>query len=198
MICKSSLRPHIGFVLPELGAGGAELTTLRLAASLIQHGYQIDLVLLNFDGSYRGAIPKEMRIYHRRRRNLNEDMLQYCGTHGIEVQFFSINNISAVAAWLSLRRTYPELRVTWPHARAALGVAHYIRLARPQLLFSALQSANQMAILATELTRNRIPVVVSIRNNVSLNYSERENQSRGFLCLERMQWSVYRTVFPTT
>ncbi len=174
MTCKTSMRPHLGFVLPELGAGGAELTTLRLATSLIQQGCRVDLVLLNFRGMYRGAIPKGMRLYYRRRRNYDNDLMQYCCTHGIEVQLQSFNSFAAVTAWRSLRRTWPELHINWPHARAALGVARYIRVAGPQLIFSALQSANEMAILAAELTRSRIPVVVSIRNNVNLNYSERE------------------------
>ena len=53
--------------------------------------------------------------------------------------------------------------------RAALRVAGYIRRIRPQLMFSALARANNISILAAELTGHRIPHVVSIRNNVSMS-----------------------------
>ena len=165
---------HIGIILPGLGAGGAEKVTLTLAASLIDRGYRIDLMLLNLSGSYKATIPDGIRLYYQRRRKSDGGLIEYCRERGFEVRRLTVDPLQTVRAWRSLRRHYPGLRIKWRHVRAAVGIARYVREARPQLLFSALPKANDASILARNLTDHRVPCVVSIRNNASMSYSERD------------------------
>ncbi len=164
---------HIGIVLPDLAGGGAERVCLTLAQFLIERGHRVDLVLLNFRGNYRAAIPDGTRLYHRPRRNSDRELLEYCRARGIGLQSLSVSALATFAARRSLRRKIPEIVFKASKVRSALGVAVYLGKARPQLLFSALTSANDASILAMELTGRRIPHVVSVRNNVGMsqNYS---------------------------
>ncbi len=77
-------------------------------------------------------------------------------------------------AWRKLRRAWPGSIGPPRHARYALGVARYLDEARPDLLFSALPTANDACAFAVGLARHSPPLVVSVRNNVSLNYSRKQ------------------------
>lgn len=180
---------HIGIVLPALWGGGAERATLALAASLIDRGHRIDLVLLDFKGSYRRDIPHRirlykliqqrlrkrvildaLRLYRWRRKKFDRTLDGYCRQQGIHVRMLKVSRETVDRA----RQIQPEIAVTEIEAQAAAGVASYLWEAKPQLVFSALSAANNAAVLASELTGGHVPVVVSVRNNVRTGYSERE------------------------
>ena len=189
---------HICIVLPSLSGGGAERAMLALAQSLIERDYRIDLLLLKFKGSYRVAVPDGIRLYrlnfdglygrlfpggirvrHWRLKTPDRSFDRYCRERGVELRTLFVSPFSAGR----VRRSFPAIGLTRVEANTAFGVARYIREARPQLLLSALPAANDAAIVAVELTGDSIPVVVSVRNNVGLAYSEREK-------------SVARTLMP--
>ena len=165
---------HIGIVLPDLGGGGAERATLTLAASLIELGYRVDLVLLRLGGSYRAAVPDGIRLYYHRLRTPDVEFIGYCRERGIDLRMLSTGPLEAVKAWWFLRRRFPRIGDRLSRVRAALGVARYIREAEPQLLFSALDLANDGSVLAAALTGRSVPVVISLRNNIGVRYSQRQ------------------------
>ena len=169
-----SPRPHVGIVLPDLGGGGAERATLTLAASLIDRGYRVDLVLLRLSGQYRATMPDGIAVYYHRLRTPDREFAGYCRERGIDLRMLPTGPLEAVRAWWFLRRRFPRIGDRLSRVRAALGVARYIREAEPQLLFSALHLANDGSVLAAALTGRSVPVVVSLRNNVGVRYSQRQ------------------------
>ena len=169
-----SPRPHVGIVLPDLGGGGAERATLTLAASLIDRGYRVDLVLLRLSGQYRATMPDGMAVYYHRSRTPDREFAGYCRERGIDLRMLPTGPLEAVRAWWFLRRRFPRIGDRLSRVRAALGVARYIREAEPQLLFSALHLANDGSVLAAALTGRTVPVVVSLRSNIGVSYSQRQ------------------------
>ncbi len=165
---------HIGIVLPYLGGGGAERATLALAGALIERGYRIDLMLLRFGGTYRTAIPRGLRLYYFRFGKRGRELLDYCRESKIEARRLATDPLETFRAWPFLCRAYPLTRFSWPKTRGGLDVATYLREARPQMLLSALPRANVASVLAAELTGGSVPVAVSIRNNVGLSYSRKD------------------------
>ena len=147
---------------------------LTLAASLIERGNRIDLVLLRLSGSYRAAIPAGIRLYYQRQRKTDTAFAEYCRRRGIEPQALHSSPLEAIRAWHFLRRRFPQMGTSLSRVRGALGVARYIREAGPQLVLSALHLANDASVLGTILTGRSSPVVVSLRNNVGIRYSERQ------------------------
>lgn len=53
---------HVAFLLPNMGAGGAERLTLDLMAGFIARGVQVDLVLLARTGAFLSLVPEGVRI----------------------------------------------------------------------------------------------------------------------------------------
>ncbi len=170
---QQSVHPHIGIVLPDLGGGGAERAMLMLAASLIDRGYRLDLVLLRLSGPYRTAIPDGITVYYHRCRTPDTDFAGYCRQRGVDLRVLTTGPLEAFGAWRTLRRQFPRIASRLSRLRAALGVARYIREARPRLLLSALHLANDASVLASALTGRSAPVVVSLRNNVGMDYDKR-------------------------
>ena len=171
---EGSSRLHVGIALPELAHGGAERVSLLLARSLIERGHRVDLYLLRFAGSYRSVVPDGVRLYHRRRRDPDRDLARYCRERGIDAPTLTFGPVPAIAAWRRLRRQYPALRIRWPEARAALGVAAHLRAARPRLLLAVMPPATTASLLAARLAQRHVPVVAAVHNNLSLSYTDKE------------------------
>ena len=165
---------HIGIVLPSLAGGGTERATLALAGGLIERGHRIDLVLLRFAGGYRAAIPPGLRFYYRRFGRHPRDLLDYCRDSGFEATRLPIDLLSALRDLPAVWRTFPLTGFSWSKTRGSLDVAAYLREARPDLLISALPRANVASILAAQMAARPVPVAVTVRNNVGLSYSRKE------------------------
>ena len=140
---------------------------LSLAASLIDRGYRIDLVLMRPQGSYRTAIPDGIRVFFHRRRNHRRDLIDYLRERGIEAREIAVRPLEVYRLWIRLLHKYRECGFKRRHARAALAISSYVHEACPDLLYSALREANDASIIARDLAERHVPVVVSIRNNVS-------------------------------
>ena len=162
-------RFHIGIVFPSMAGGGAERALLTLAHSLIERGSRVDLFLLSTKGEYRSAVPDGARIYRRRRRHADGNLLRYFRARNIETHVLPVSPLAALAARRSLRRAFPEIDLRASEVRDAVAVARYFREARPEISLAGLPGPNNAAVLAAELTGNRVPVIVSIRNNVALS-----------------------------
>ena len=86
-----------------------------------------------------------------------------------------VNPFAVAWVGLVLGRKYPGVRVR--RKRSLYASVHilnrYLREARPQVLVSALPSADAAAVCAAELTDRAVPVVVTVRN-VPADYYARE------------------------
>ena len=162
-------RLHIGFVLPSLGGGGAERTTLRLAQSLIERGHRADLVIPCFAGDYRAAIPLGARMYRGRLPHTDRTFLREVRRSGAAVTALGVNPFAVAWVGLVLGRRHPGVRVR--RRRSLYASVHildrYLREARPQVLVSALPSVDAAAVCAAELTDRAVPTVVTVHNNVA-------------------------------
>ena len=169
-------RLHVGFVLSSLSGGGAERSILRLAQSLIARGHRADLVIPRFAGDYWAAIPLGMRVWRARLPGTDRQLLRAVQRSGVQVEAMTVNPFGAARTWLVLSRKYPGisvirgsgLRSIYPHAHF---LAQYIREVRPHVLVSALPGPNTVAVCAAELTDRAVPVVVTVRTNVTADYA---------------------------
>ena len=159
-------RLHIGFVLPSLSGGGAERVTLSLAQSLIERGHRADLVIPCFAGDYRAAIPRGLRLYRGRLPHTDRTFLREVRRSGAAVTALGVNPFAVAWVGLVLGRKYPGVRVRrWRSLYASVHILdRYLRLARPQVLVSALPSADAAAVCAAKLTDRAVPVVVTVQN----------------------------------
>ena len=172
----SSDKLHVGFVLPSLYGGGAERHTLHLAQWLIERGHRADLVVPCFAGDYRAAISRDVRLYrgrlpHTDRKFLRE--VQRSAAGGAGVTALGVNPFAVAWIGLVLGRKHPGVRVR--RKRSLYASVHilnrYLRKARPQVLVSALPSADAAAVCAAELADRAVPVVATVHTNVVADYA---------------------------
>ena len=162
----SSDKLHIGFLLTGLDGGGAERTTLNLAAALIERGHRADLVIPRLAGDYRTAVPDGMRVWRARIPGTDRKLLRAIQRSGVQVEAMTVNPIGVARSWLVLGRKdldLPVRRRLRVYAYATM-IAQYVREARPHVLVSALPGAAAAAVCAAELTDRAVPVVVTVRN----------------------------------
>ena len=159
-------RLHVGFLLTSLSGGGAERVVLNLAAALIARGHRADLVIPCFAGDYRSAIPRGLRLYRGRLPHTDRTFLREVQRSGAAVTALGGNPLAVAWVGLVLGRTHPGVRVR--RQRSLYASVHilerYLRRARPQMLVSALPSADAAAVCAAELTGRAVPVVVTVHN----------------------------------
>ena len=169
----SSDKLHVGFLLNSLRGGGAELSTLNLAAALIERGHRADLVIPFFAGVYRAAIPRGLRLYRGRLPHTDRTFLREVQRSGAAVTALGVNPFTLAWIGLVLGRKHPGVRVR--HPRSLYASVHilnrYLRHARPHVLVSALPRPNTVAVCAAELTDRAVPVVVTVHNNIAAAYA---------------------------
>ncbi len=169
----SSAKLHVGFLLTGLNGGGAERNILRLAAALIARGHRADLVIPKFAGDYRAAIPDGMRVWRARIPGTDRKFLRAVQRAGVEVEAMTVNPFGVVRSWLVLGRKglhLPARRRHRVYAYAAM-IATYVREVRPHVLVSALPGADAAAVCAAELMDRAVPVVTTVWNNVTADYT---------------------------
>ena len=172
----SSDKLHVGFLLTGLHGGGAERVMLNLAAALIARGHRADLVIPKLEGDYRAAIPLGMRVYRARIPGINRKFLRAVQRAGVQVEAMTVNPIKAARTWLVLARRYPAIpvirgsgmRSIYPCAHF---LAQYTREVRPHVLISGLPGPNTIAVCAAELMDRAVPVVTTVWNNVTADYT---------------------------
>ena len=162
----SSDKLHIGFLLTGLDGGGAERTTLNLAAALIERGHRADLVIPRLAGDYRAAVPGGIRVWRARIPGTDRNLLREMQRSGVHVEAMTVNPFGVARSWLVLGRKGLHLPVRRRHRVYAYAtmIARYVREARPHVLVSALPGADAAAVCAAELTERAVPVVVTVRN----------------------------------
>lgn len=172
----AAAKPHLAFVLPSLAGGGAERVILSLAASLLERGYRIDLVLGRLRGPYRADLPRDLPLYYTRLWDSDRNLLRYCREQGIAARGMTINPLAAAQAWQSLRRRRWGVAVSPKAALFAHLIARYIRRQRPNLLLSALPDADAATLYAAALTDPSLPVIIALHANVRIQYHSRHQE----------------------
>ena len=172
----SSDKLHVGFLLTGVNGGGAERAMLNLAAALIARGHRADLVIPKLAGDYRAAIPDGMRVWRARIPGTDGRFLRAIRRARVDMEAMTVNPIGAARTWLVLARRYPGIpvlrgsgmRSIYSHAHF---LARYVREVRPHVLISGLPGPNTIAVCAAELTERAVPVVVTVWNNVTADYT---------------------------
>jgi glycosyltransferase involved in cell wall biosynthesis len=54
---------RVAFILPDLRGGGAERVALTLVSDMIEHGHEVDLVLLGGGGELQALVPEKVRLF---------------------------------------------------------------------------------------------------------------------------------------
>ena len=168
----------MGFVLSSLGGGGAERVLLTLAEALIRRGHRVDMLLLR-PAAYFRQLPDQLRLYYLQGRRPALEM----GANANNPPLPLWTRPTAIfAQWRRIRRRHPELAFGIGNARDAVGVANYVRDAKPMLLMSALQRADLATVVAARTVS--VPAVVSVHCNIECQYT-RLQQRRALFLLPR-------------
>ena len=165
---------HICLALSSLRGGGAERVTLTLANALIERGHRVDLFLAQCNGAYRSGVPAGLRLYYPGRWKADRGLLRRCRERGITAEALGVNPVAAARTWLALRRRHPGIRIRPGSAYYALGVAAYLREARPDALLSALPMANAATLLGAELANARTPIAIGLHYLIGHTYTEEQ------------------------
>ena len=169
-------RFHVGFVLHSLAGGGAERVAICLAKWLIDRGHRVDVVLGKSVVQYTNSLPKGMRLFHPAILGMGRRTERLCAAHDVEVRRVHANARHAPRDFARLRSRANGVRVQQRHVYFAHLVAQYLRRERPSLLLSSLAPANFAAVNAARLVPDAPPVVISVHNNLRLDYSAYEQR----------------------
>lgn len=168
-------RLHVGLALSALAGGGAERAALSLAATLLERGHRVDLLLLRCAGAYRSVIPDGVRLYFPRRPDADRDLLWHCRARAIETCSLSVNSLSAARLWLTLRGVRPAPGVGAGGALDACVVARYAREARPQLVLAGGTPRANAAVLSARVAGAvTVPAVVAVHTAIGGVYSPQQ------------------------
>ncbi len=169
-------RFHVGFVLHNLGGGGAERVAICLAESLIERGHRVDMVLGKSKVQYASSLPKGLHIFHPATPGLGRDTRRLCHARGVEVRCLRIGGLDVPKDFTRLQPRANGVRLQHRHVYLAHLVAQYVRRERPSLLLSSLAPANFAAVNAATLVDDAPPVIISVHNNLRLDYSAYEQR----------------------
>jgi glycosyltransferase involved in cell wall biosynthesis len=155
---------HIAFILESLRSGGAQNMILIIAAALAERGHNIDLLVLNAEGSLASRVPASAQVVKIPAGNVTLARLQCL-----------LADPFAMPALL-----LPVLLAPKPsHSLGYLsGVARYLADVKPDALFAAKPTVNVEAVLAHRLARSRARLVLSERTNYSAAEEDADNSRR--------------------
>lgn len=167
---------RISIILPDLAGGGAERATLRLAAGFLQRSHLVDLLLLRPAATYRESIPPGIRIFYVtypfRRIPSASTFVSDATRRGFSLEQLPVSPLGRYSALSTLRRRWPGSLTTSRNACDAAAVAKYLLRIQPAVALSALHPANVALVCGKILADADTPVLVSIRNNLALDYTK--------------------------
>ena len=144
---------RIALVLPDLGGGGAERSTLGIARGLLARGYTVDLVLFEATNAYPNETPREAGLLVRK---------SPCAQR--------FRDWTRRAPGFGIRRTLTlGIRLIDLLGNVRF-ITDYIERERPDVLFASLGEAKVSALLARFFVSPH-PIVIPIMRNVVMNRS---------------------------
>lgn len=137
---------RVAFVLPHLGGGGGERSTLALARGLLERGHSVDILHLYDRVAYKDEIPSEARVLILARE-----------TAPLSGRAFQLPSKLGFRMRLALRRR---------HLVHAQWVADYLDRAKPDVLFSSLEDAKVASLLAIQCSDHKPSLSLIVRCDV--------------------------------
>lgn len=133
------------------GSGGAERAMVNLANGLLDQGQRVDMVMARRVGHFLDELSPAVRVVDLKVRSARESLksLPFLGRD----------------AWFWARMVLASK----PHfvLGALPGLARYLREEQPDVLISALDYPNAVAIAAAAVAGNRTPVIATVRSTLS-------------------------------
>ncbi|MDE3157906.1 MAG: glycosyltransferase [Acidobacteriota bacterium] len=155
---------HIALAIPSLAGGGAERVALNLARAFSAHGHQVDLIVCRFAGELRNQFPDRVRLVELRGASIVWSRLRVLAAD--PAGFKSVARPVLLPIEASNRVRYlPDL-------------VRYLRRERPQILLSATNNLNLVALWARRLAGVPTRLVVSEHNNLSQERQADSNQRK--------------------
>lgn len=170
---------RLAFVLPNLGAGGAERVALTLMRAFVARGFPVDLVLVEATGELLAQLPPEVTVVDLGARRYARALLplvrylRRCRPHAIQVRMWPLTVIAILARLLARTPTrvvvsdHVPLGVMYAdQPRAVRAIAATTRLLYPRAdarVFVSAGAADDLARLAGlprdgfEIIHNPIP-----------------------------------------
>ena len=137
---------RVAFVLPHLGGGGGERSTLALARGLLERGHSVDILHLYDRVAYKDEVPPEARVLVLARE-----------TAPLSGRAFQLPSKLGLQTRLALRRR---------HLVHAQWVADYLDRCKPDVLFSSLEDAKVASLLAIQCSDHKPSLSLIVRCDV--------------------------------
>jgi len=156
------------------GSGGAERAMLNLAHGFLDQGQQVDLVMARKTGHFLDEISSDIRVVDLKVRSALK----------------SLKSLPELGrdAWFWARMVL----ATKPHfvLGALPGLSRYLQREKPDVVISAMDYPNAVAIAAAALAGNKVPVIATVHNTLSVEVA---NAKRSRI---RAQLDVVRRFYP--
>lgn len=150
--------PKLALHVFHLGGGGAQASTVSLAAELAGRGHPVDLVVCRAAGPRLAHVPDAVNLVELRPSVL-------FGAYMLAADPLAL----FAAVWRYARgRPGPLLR----HIRYVPGLVRYLRRERPQALLSAMTASNLLVLWARKLAGGPTRIVISEREHVQTQLRE--------------------------
>ena len=144
---KAALGPgRVAFVLPHLGGGGGERSTLALARGLLERGHSVDILHLYDRVAYTEEVPPKARVF-----------VLALGTAPSNGRAFQLPSKLDFRTRLALRRR---------HLVHAQWIADYLNRCKPDVLFSSLEDAKVASLLAIQCADHKPSLSLIVRCDV--------------------------------
>ena len=162
---------RIAFVIPKLVGHGAERSLLRLAHALVDHGHEVDLLLLNPVVDNPNGVPVAAKLFIMTDRangsspsEMSEGTL---GGHSHRViQLCSAVKVRNVAHMVRCLGWHPLTLPNLEMFKEAQFVANYSHCESPDCIVSMLPKPKVAALLAKTLGGSFPATISSVQNNV--------------------------------
>jgi glycosyltransferase involved in cell wall biosynthesis len=119
----SHIQKRLAFFVPSMRGGGAERSILKLARSIAERGYSVDLVLAQVEGPYLAEIPDSLRVVDLKAPGVLSSLprlVRYLRRERPEAMLSALNHANIVALWARLLAGSPKRLVV--SERSALSV----------------------------------------------------------------------------
>ncbi|VAW79905.1 Glycosyl transferase, group 1 [hydrothermal vent metagenome] len=155
---------HIAILLPSLAGGGAERSMLNLARSFSQQGRKVDLLLFRPEGAYINDVPELVRVIELKAGNSLSGRLLTARADPAGISTLLKPVLLPLKADSSIRHIHT--------------LKQYMEMQQPDIILSALTYTNLAVLWAKQLSRVKVPVVVSERIALSMHRRSDKRQHR--------------------
>ena len=143
---------------------------LTLCDSLARRGHRVDLVLEAAKCDYERSVSERIGLYYRRVVGMDPQPPQGFDRCSQVLHPIDVNPFAAMVTWVVLCRKHRRAGVRRRFAIFAKAIATYLRRERPDVVVSALHSANVPCVYAMELVDRKPVLVLTVHSNTQRGY----------------------------